>query len=209
MTTSNVEQLSRVEVGRSESWTDAKRHQYWLGLVDPVLPLLAAGLVALTIMGAVWKYRALMQGVGGAGSMAHAAASAPGASTFGFLRLPAVWLSFWFFFAWAAALGGVLTFGPEAARVLHEVPLSWVATCVTVYMLGSAGGMLVGGYLVADPSRADRVVAVSLSVATVFALLIGWTSAGATGAPTFSPTRLNMPRRNGRTMAPPRSIRLK
>ena len=80
-------------------------------------------------------------------------------------------MSFWFFFAWAAALGGVLTFGPEAARVLHEVPLSWVATCVTVYMLGSAGGMLVGGYLVADPSRADRVVAVSLSVATVFALI--------------------------------------
>ena len=44
-----------------------------------------------------------------------------------------------------------------------------------VFMLGSAGGMLVGGYLVEDPSRADRVVAVSLGVATVFALLIGWT----------------------------------
>jgi len=116
-----------------------------------------------------------MQGVGGAGSAAHAAASAPGASTFGFLRLPAVWMSFGFFFSWAAALGGVLTFGPEAARVLHAVPLSWVATCVTVFMLGSAGGMLIGGYLVEDPSRADRVVAVSLGVATVFALLIGWT----------------------------------
>ena len=53
------------------------------------IAFLAAGLVALSVMGAVWKYRALMQGVGGAGSAAHAAASAPGASTFGILRLPA------------------------------------------------------------------------------------------------------------------------
>ncbi len=137
---------------------------------------LAAGLVALIIMGVAWRYRALLQGVGGVGSAAHAAASAPGASTFGFLRLPAVWMSFAFFFAWAAALGGVLTFGPEAARGLHNVPLSWAATCVTVYMLGSAGGMLMGGFLVTDPSRADRVVAVSLSVSTAFALLLAWTS---------------------------------
>lgn len=140
------------------------------------IAFLAAGLVALAVMGAVWRCRALMQGVGGAGSAAHAATSAPGVSTFGFLRLPAVWLSFWFFFAWAAALGGVLTFGPEAARILHGVPLGWVATCVTVYMLGSAGGMLVGGYMVTDPSRADRVVALALTVSTVFALLIGWTA---------------------------------
>ena len=29
------------------------------------------------------------------------------------------------------------------------------------------------------------------------------------GAPTFNPTRVNVPRRNGRTMAPPCSMRLK
>jgi MFS family permease len=64
-----------------------------------------AALVALAVLGAVWRWRALMQGVGG---VPRAAASQPAAasadSTFGFLRLPAVWMSFGFFFAWAAAL---------------------------------------------------------------------------------------------------------
>lgn len=136
---------------------------------------LCAGVVALAMMGLVWRYRTLMEGVGGAGSAAQAAVADGAGSTFGFLRLPAVWMSFAFFFAWAGALGGVLTFAPEAARLLHEMPLSWVATCVTVYMLGSAAGMLMGGYLVVDPSRADAVVAISLGVSTVVALLVGWT----------------------------------
>lgn len=46
-------------------------------------------------------------------------------------------------------------------------------------------------------------------LATRACSISGCTSAGATAAPTFSPTRLNMPRRKGRTMAPPRSMRLK
>ena len=85
-------------------------------------------------------------------------------------------MSFGFFFAWAAALGGVLTFGPEAARTLHQMPVSWLAMCVTTFMLASALGMGVGGYLVTDPTRADQVVAVSLAVSTVVALLIAWSA---------------------------------
>lgn len=137
---------------------------------------LTAGVVALTMLLVIWRHRTLLDGVGGEGSAAHAAQTTPGADTFGFLRLPAVWMSFGFFFAWAAALGGVITFGPEAARLLHDVPLSWVASCVTVYMLGSAAGMLMGGYLVTDPDRADRIVAISLGVSSVFALLVAGTA---------------------------------
>ena len=140
------------------------------------MAFLAAGLVALAMMALIWRFRGLLQGVGGTGSGAQAAASAPGASPFAFLRLPAVWMSFGFFFAWAAALGGVLTFGPEAARTLHQMPVSWLAMCVTTFMLASALGMGVGGYLVTDPTRADQVVAVSLAVSTVVALLIAWSA---------------------------------
>ena len=37
---------------------------------------------------------------------------------------------------------------------LHGVPTHLVAICVTVYMLGSAGGMLLGGFLAAQPDPA-------------------------------------------------------
>jgi MFS family permease len=135
-----------------------------------------AALVALAVLGAVWRWRALMQGVGGVPrSAAPQLAAASADSTFGFLRLPAVWMSFGFFFAWAAALGGVLTFGPEAARQLHALPVGWVASCVTVFMLGSAAGMLAGGLLLTRPERAPQVVAVSLGVSAALALLVGVT----------------------------------
>ena len=45
------------------------------------------------------------------------------------MRLPAVWFSFAFFFASAFALGGVQSFGPESARLLHEEHAGWRALC--------------------------------------------------------------------------------
>ena len=69
----------------------------------------------------------------------------------------------------------MLTFGPEAARQLHALPVGWVASCVTVFMLGSAAGMLAGGMLLTRPERAPQVVAVSLGVSALLALLVGIT----------------------------------
>lgn len=140
-----------------------------------------ASLLALGALALVWLNRAALQvpmhREAGAGMAPHGAAG----GTFGFLRLPAVWLSFAFFFAYAVALGGVQTFGPEAARLLHDVPLQWVALCLTVYMLASAGGTIVGGFLASDARRAERIIGTCFGgaalVATSLALLPwpGWT----------------------------------
>ena len=91
---------------------------------------------------------------------------------FDFLQIPAVWMCFGFFFFYAGALSIVQSFGPQAARELHAVPAAWVAICLTVYMVCSAGGMLAGGFLAARPERCERVVGVAFGVAAALALLV-------------------------------------
>ena len=92
----------------------------------------------------------------------------------GFLRIPAVWMCFGFFFCFAMALSVVQAFAPEAARQLHNVPLDLVALCLSVYMLCSAGGMVLGGFLAADPARCERVIGVGFGFAALIALALGF-----------------------------------
>ena len=101
--------------------------------------------------------------------------------SFAFLRIPAVWMCFSFFFWNAAVLSVVQAFAPEAARQLHNVPIALVATCLTVYMLLSACGMVLGGFLAADPSRCEAIVAVAFGIAAAMALLLALGRFGAMG----------------------------
>ena len=91
-----------------------------------------------------------------------------------FLRIPAVWMCFAFFFFYAMALSVVQAFAPEAARQLHDVPVALVAMCLTIYMVCSAGGMVLGGFLASDPARCERIVGVGMGVAALIALLLGF-----------------------------------
>lgn len=100
-------------------------------------------------------------------------ASTAGAGTWAFLRLPALWMCFGFFFFFAMALSVVQAFAPEAARQLHAVPVAFVAVCLSTYMLSAAGGMVLGGFLAADPGRSERVVTVSYAIAAIATLLLG------------------------------------
>ena len=93
-------------------------------------------------------------------------------SSFGFLRIPAVWMCFAFFFWYAAVLSVIQTFAPSAAQRIHDVPITLVAMCLTIYMLGSAGGMVLGGFLAADAQRCERVVGLGFSIAAALALLL-------------------------------------
>jgi len=90
----------------------------------------------------------------------------------GFLKIPAVWMCFAFFFWYAMVLSVVQAFAPEAARQLHAVPLPLVAMSLTIYMVCGAGGMVLGGFLAADSARCERVVGAGFGVAAVVALLL-------------------------------------
>jgi FSR family fosmidomycin resistance protein-like MFS transporter len=105
---------------------------------------------------------------------AQAKTGAAVGGSLGFLAIPAVWMCFGFFFLYAVVLSGIQTFAPEAARLLHDVPTRWAAMCLTFYMVASAGGMVLGGFLAADPSRCERILGFAFSIAALLALTIAF-----------------------------------
>ncbi|CAN7155489.1 MFS transporter [Acidovorax sp. LjRoot129] len=107
-----------------------------------------------------------------AAAKSAAAGAAGQGGNFAFLRIPAVWMCFAFFFFYAVALNVVQAFAPEAARQLHAVPVALAAMCLTVYMVASAGGMVLGGFLAADPSRCERIVGVGFGLAACVAVVL-------------------------------------
>ena len=129
---------------------------------------MAAGTLAFAVLAVELLYRDKLTVTVVAAS--HAATGT--SSNFGFLKIPAVWMCFTFFFWYAAVLSVIQTFAPSAAQHLHDVPLPWVAMCLTIYMLGSAGGMVLGGFLAADARRCERVVGIGFAIAASLALLL-------------------------------------
>lgn len=143
--------------------------------------LVCAGVLAYTVLLVLWIYREhlTLDPVPRSGAVG---AAAPGAGL-EFLKIPAVWMCFAFFFFYAMALSGVQAFAPEAARLLHNVPKAAVAMCLTIYMVASAGGMVVGGFLAADPARCERIVAAGFGAAATIALVIGFAAIPAMAVP--------------------------
>jgi len=131
--------------------------------------LMGAGTLALTVLLVMWLNR---DKLALAASVPHHA-SAKTEGDFDFLRIPAVWMCFGFFFFYAVVLSVIQAFAPEAARQLHGVPVALAAMCLTVYMVCSAGGMVLGGFLAANPERCERIVGVGFGLAAAVALVIG------------------------------------
>lgn len=133
--------------------------------------LAAAGALALAVLALLWLQRSTLE----LGPAPKPAASAGGeGGSLGFLRIPAVWMCFAFFLVYAGVLTGVQTFAPMAARQLVQMPVALVAICVTAYMVCSAGGTVLGGFLASDPARCERVVAAGFGLAALLALAIAF-----------------------------------
>jgi len=133
--------------------------------------LASAGILALVVLLVLWLNRSVLALDAKAVRKATGADEALGGE-FAFLRIPAVWMCFAFFFFYAMALSVVQTFAPAAAGHLHAVPVALIAICLTIYMVASAGGMVLGGFLASDPSRCERIVGLGLGTAAVLALIL-------------------------------------
>jgi MFS family permease len=133
--------------------------------------LAVAACVPLAVLLVVWWNRSALELPPAASPAAKAQAQE---GSFDFLRIPAVWMCFGFFFIYAIGLSVVQAFAPEAARQLHGVPVPMAAACLTVYMVCNAGGMLAGGFLATDPARCEKIFAAGFAVAAAVALTIGF-----------------------------------
>ena len=137
--------------------------------------LASAGVLALVVLMVLWVYRSVLsldvktvqKATGQGGSVSTG-------GEFDFLRIPAVWMCFAFFFFYAAVISVVQTFAPVAAGHLHDVPVALVAICLTVYMVASAAGMVLGGFLASDPTRCERIVGAGFGVAAALALVLAF-----------------------------------
>lgn len=128
--------------------------------------LLAGGAVALAVLAVLLlNHRTLAQ-------VRVAVARKDSGGSFAFLKSPAVWTCFGFFFMFSMVLGVVQTFAPTASGKLHGVDVATVALCLSLYMVGNAGGMVLGGFLVRDPTRCDKVVARAFAAAACVALVL-------------------------------------
>ena len=135
--------------------------------------LASAGTLAFVVLAILWLNRDKLTLPAARPAASTAVAGKATEGNFAFLQIPAVWMCFAFFFFYAIVISVVQAFAPEAARQLHGVPVGVAALCLTVYMVCSAGGMVLGGFLAADPSRCERIVGASFGMAAVFALTLG------------------------------------
>ena len=142
--------------------------------------LASAGVLAFAVLAVLWFNR---ERFSLPAAPKPAGASAGGEHSMAFLRIPAVWMCFGFFFFYAMSLSVVQAFAPEAARHLHNVPMALVAVCLTIYMVCSAGGMVLGGFLASDPERCERVVGVGFGIAACIALVLALAHVPAAAVP--------------------------
>lgn len=139
--------------------------------------LVAAGGLALAVLLLLWWQRAALDDRAGHAAAAPAAPAAVAATAAGehplaFLRLATVWLCFAFFFWSTAALAAIQSFAAPALHKMYGLPIEATAFVVTGYMLFSAAGMALGGFLVARVARLDAVIAAALSLAALLMLLV-------------------------------------
>jgi MFS transporter, FSR family, fosmidomycin resistance protein len=109
------------------------------------------------------------------------------ASSLDFLKLPVVWWCFAFFLLSTITLAVVQSYSASILKAMHGVSLQAATATLTAYMLASALGILVGGFVAArlGAQRSDKVIAVCMSVGAVCMMLAGTGWLGALGSMTL------------------------
>lgn len=91
---------------------------------------------------------------------------------FRFLKLLVVWLCFLFFFCNSFALGILQNFAPSIFNATYHVGLEIATGGLTAYMIGSIVGAVLGAYVAKAFKRSDYVIAASMSLSALMAILL-------------------------------------
>lgn len=148
-------------------------------LTDWRVAFLSAALLEAAILVILWlnkKY--LIDNVSERHEQSHASSQAVNSAAvpenaFAFLKLSAVWLCWIFFFLSMASTSSLQSFAPSALFNIYEVPLNIGSYYITLLALGSAGGVLFGGYLAAKLQAPERIVSSCLFITIALCLLLG------------------------------------
>jgi len=89
-----------------------------------------------------------------------------------FLKVRVVWLCFWFFLLTTMALGVLQNFSPTILGRLYPLSLAAATSALTVYMVGSACGIFLGGFLAGRGDSQLRVIVIALTSAALVAGLL-------------------------------------
>lgn len=138
--------------------------------------LAAASLVAFVVLAVLLVLRHVLDPRELSDAVGRPAAKAPkaaGGSLLGFLRLPQVWVCWAFFLLTTFSAAGIQSFAPTALTQLYGIPFTLATASYTIYMLCSAGGMVVGGFAASRTSNHDRLIAVSFTLSGLMAVLVG------------------------------------
>lgn len=132
---------------------------------------LGAALVAATVFTTLWLRRRALMDPEEERASAHTqqGQSAVPAHPFAFLSSSAVWLSFAFFLVTTIAFGILQNYGPSILGHVYGVSHVVSNGGLTAYLLGSAGGMIIGGFLA---ERGDRLVATALGFAALMSMIL-------------------------------------
>ena len=146
-------------------------------LADWRIAFLSAAALEVLVLLILWLNKSqLVDDVKERHAQSHATAQAmgPGSSesVFAFLKLPAVWLCWIFFFFSMASTSSLQSFAPSALFKVYLIPIDVGSYFITLLALGSAGGVLFGGYLAAKLQAPERIVSCCLSVTVLMCLLL-------------------------------------
>jgi FSR family fosmidomycin resistance protein-like MFS transporter len=139
-----------------------------------LLAALGGGLVLLLVLA---KQRLLA----GPPIVAHVptTAAGPAPSPLAALRHPAVLVCFSFFFLMAVPTVGLSGFTTTALGRLFDTPIAVVAGALTVNLVGSAMGVMLGGILADRTGHHERIVAAAVFISAIVYLAVGITGFGA------------------------------
>jgi MFS family permease len=131
----------------------------------------AAAAVGFTVLAILWLRRGVLAEAA-RDVVTHATADTAAPSQLGFLKSGAVWLCFWFFFLTTAAFGILQNYSPAILGEVYGVSFVFATGGLTAYLLGSATGMILGGFLAARSEHNERLIAAALGLAATTAVVL-------------------------------------
>jgi len=140
----------------------------------------AAAAVGFGVLAVLWLCRDVLADAA-AGVVAHGGSTrdTKASSPIGFLQSGAVWLCFAFFFLTTAAFGILQNYAPAILGEVYGVSLTVATAGLTAYLLGSAAGMVTGGFLAARSDQNERLIAAALGLAATTASVVASGAAAA------------------------------